>query len=210
MSKRVRVALVALAAFVAMGTSEARAQYNGFVFGFELGYKEMGGDLGQLLDGGIVGEYAFAYQAGSFRYGLAFNLVSLDVSGFDESVSQVGANLYATWMIKRGTRILPYLQVRIGGVRYRPEGDTFAPPDTVADSAEDADEEGENAADAVNGFEGGLLAGAEFALSQQFAINVSAGFSFISTEEVDLSAIGLEPTGKGNAWTVRLGLRWDP
>lgn len=208
MHNRIRIALIALAGLVAVGASEAHAQNNGVVFGFELGYKEIGGDLGKLLDGGIVGEYAFAYQAGKFRYGLAFNLVSLDVSGFDESVSQVGANLYATWMIKQGTRILPYLQLRIGGVRYRPEGDTFAPPDTLNASA--ADEEGENAAESVDGFEGGLLAGAEFALSQKFAIDLSAGFSFISTEEVDLSAIGLEPTGKGTAWTIRLGLRWDP
>jgi opacity protein-like surface antigen len=194
---------------MAVGVSEARAQENGAVFGFEFGYKEMGGDLGKLLDGGIVGEYAFAYQANSFRYGLAFNLVSFDVSGFDESVSQVGANLYATWMIKQGTGILPYLQVRIGGVRYRPEGDTFAPDSMEATTTAEG-EEGENAADAVNGFEGGLLAGAEFALSQKFAIDLSAGFSFISTEEVDLSAIGLGSVGKGTAWTVRLGLRWDP
>jgi opacity protein-like surface antigen len=207
---RVRIASVALVALLAASVSEARAQENGAVFGFELGYKEMGGDLGKLLDGGIVGEYAFAYQAGSFRYGLAFNLVSLDVSGFDESVSQVGANLYATWMIKQGTRVLPYLQLRIGGVRYRPEGDTFAPPDTVQTAASTEGEEGENAADAVNGFEGGLLAGAEFALSKKFTIDLSAGFSFISTEDVDLSAIGLGSVGKGNAWTVRLGLRWDP
>ena len=209
MHNRIRIALIALAALVAVGVSEAHAQENGVVFGFELGYKEMGGDLGKLLDGGIVGEYAFAYQAGKFRYGLAFNLVSLDVSGFDESVSQVGANLYATWMIKQGTRVLPYLQLRIGGVRYRPEGDSFAPPDTLSASATEG-EEGENPAESVDGFEGGLLAGAEFAFSQKFAINLSAGFSFIRTQEVDLSAIGLEPTGKGSAWTVRLGWRWDP
>ena len=210
MHDRIRIALIALAALVAVGVSEAHAQENGVVFGFELGYKEMGGDLGKLLDGGIVGEYAFAYQAGKFRYGLAFNLVSLDVSGFDESVSQVGANLYATWMIKQRTRILPYLQLRIGGVRYRPEGEAFAPPVSVLASEANDLEEGENPAESVDGFEGGLLAGAEFALSQKFAINLSAGFSFIRTQEVDLSAIGLEPTGKGTAWTVRLGLRWDP
>jgi opacity protein-like surface antigen len=208
--KRFREVSIALIAVLAAGVSGALAQNNGVVFGFEMGYKQMGGELGELLDGGIVGEYAFAYQAKSFRYGLAFNLVSLDVSGYDESVSQVGANLYATWLIKQGTRVLPYLQVRMGGVRYRPEGDTFAPPDSMESSATNDDEEGENAADAVNGFEGGLLAGAEFALSPKFAIDLSAGFSFISTKEIDLSALGLEPISKGSAWTVRLGLRWDP
>jgi opacity protein-like surface antigen len=200
------IALMVAAGLSAIDASDLRAQ-NGIVFGFQFGYKGMAGDLGQILDGGIVGEYNFAYQAGKFRYGIAFNLVSLDVTGFDESVSQVGAGLYATWLIKRDTRVLPYLQVRVGGVRFRPEGDTFAPPDTA--NAE-VDEEGENPADRVDGFEGSLLAGAEFAVSKKFAIDLSAGYSFISTEEVDLSAIGLEPVKRGSAWTARLGVRWNP
>jgi opacity protein-like surface antigen len=205
--RRIGIALMALACLSALDASQLRAQNNGVVFGFQFGYKEMGGDLGKILDGGIVGEYDFSYQAGSFRYGIAFNLVSLDVSGFDESVSQVNAGLYATWLIKREARVLPYLQLRLGGARYRPEGGTFAPPDT-ADS--EVDEEGENAADAVNGFEGSILGGAEFALSKKFAIDLSAGFSYIATEEVDLSAIGLEPVKRGTAWTARLGVRWNP
>ncbi len=204
--KLVGIALMAAACLSAVDASDLRAQ-NGVVFGFQFGYKEMGGDLGKILDGGIVGEYDFGYQSGKFRYGIAFNLASLDVAGFDESVSQVGGNLYATWLIKRDTRVLPYLQLRLGGVRYRPEGDTFAPPDTANS---EVDEEGENAADPVNGFEGSLLAGGEYKLSQKFAIDLSAGFSFISTEEVDLSAIGLEPVKRGTAWTARLGVRWNP
>jgi len=201
---------MAVACLTALDASEIQAQ-DGFLFNFELGYKEMAGDLGDILDGGIVGEYAFQYQKNHFRYGLAFNLVSLDVADIDESVSQVGANLLFSWMIKQDTKLLPYLQLRIGGVRYRPEGDTFAPEDTLpASESVDESEEGENAADAVNGFEGTLLAGTEFAISSKFALDLSAGFSFISTDEIDLSAIGLDPIGSGTAWTVRLGLRWNP
>jgi opacity protein-like surface antigen len=195
---------MALACLSALDASHLRAQNNGVVFGFQMGYKAMAGDLGQILDGGIVGEYDFSYHVGKFRYGIGFNLVSLDVAGFDESVSQVNAYLSASWFIKQDTRVRPYLQVRIGGVRYRPEGDTFAPPEP------EADEEGENAADAVDGFEGGLLGGAEFAISSKFAVDLSGGFSFVSTEEVDLTAIGLEPVKRGTTWTVRLGARWNP
>ncbi len=199
---------MAVAGLMAIGAGEVRAQ-DGVVFGFELGYKEMGGGLGDVLDGGIIGEYSFVYQKGRFRYGLAFNLVSLDVvEPFDESVSQVGASLLWTWLIKQGTSVLPYLELRLGGVRYRPEGDTFAPEEPV--QLDQDEDEGKNAADAVDGFEGSLLGGAEFAISKKLAIDLSAAFSFISTEEVDLSAIGLGPVDSGTAWSVRLGLRWNP
>lgn len=180
---------------------------NGVVFSFQLGYKGMAGDLGDVLDGGVVGEYGFAYQSDKFRYGLALNLVSLDVADFDESVSQVGAALFARYVPRRDGRVLPYAEVRLGGVRFRPEGDTFGPEEPPAD---DEEEEGENPAGAVNGFEGALLAGVELAVSRKVAFDLSGAFGYITTEEVDLTAIELGTVDKGTAWSVRFGLRWLP
>ncbi|UCF20338.1 MAG: hypothetical protein JSU87_02720 [Gemmatimonadota bacterium] len=180
---------------------------NGVVFTFQGGYKAMGGDLGKVLDGGVIGEYGFAYQAGDFRYGLALNLVSLDVADVDESVSQVGAMLFARYVLRPEARVQPYGELRLGGVRYRPEGDAFAPVEPPEDGEEP---EGENPADAVNGFEGGLLAGVEFALSRKVAFDLSGAFSYITTEEVDLTAIDLGTVDKGTAWSLRLGVRWLP
>jgi hypothetical protein len=200
------VTFLAAACLATLQAGDLRGQ-NGVVFDFLLGYKSMSGDLGGIVDAGVVAEFDFAYQKNAFRYGIAINLVSLDVvePHQEESVSQVGLSLFATWLIKRESRVLPYLQLRAGTVRYRPEGETFEPQEPAAEQ-----EEGENVADPVTGFEGGLTGGFEFAVSPKFAIDLSAVFSYIITEAVDLSAIGLEPADKGTAWSIRIGTRWNP
>ncbi len=207
------VTLISVALVVLFGAqAEVRGQdryiSNGVVFSFQLGYKGMAGDLGSVLDGGVVGEYGFAYQSGRFRFGLAFNLVSLDIADVDESVSQVGATLFAKYVLRPESRVQPYGELRLGGVRYRPEGETFVPEEPPVNGEEEP--EGENPADAVNGFEGGLLAGVELAISRKVAFDLSGAFSYVATEEVDLTAVGLGTVDKGTAWSLRLGVRWLP
>ncbi len=206
MLRRTAVMILAAACLATLQAADVRGQ-DGVVFDFLLGYKSMSGDLGDIVDAGVVGEFDFAYQKNAFRYGMAINLVSLDViePHEDESVSQVGLSLFATWLIKRESKVLPYLQLRLGTVRYRPEGETFEPPEPAAEQ-----EEGENVADPVTGFEGGVMGGFEFAVSSKFAVDLSAVFSYIATEAVDLTAIGLEPADKGTAWSIRIGTRWNP
>jgi hypothetical protein len=197
------LALLAVVCLAASGADDLRAQ-NGVVFDFHLGYKGMAGDLGEILDGGVVGEIDFSYQANAFRYGIGFNLVSLDiVEPYDSlSVSQVAVNGFAQWLIRPQARLIPYLELRAGFIRYRPEGDAFGETDP--------DEEGENPGTSVSGFEGVLGAGVEYFITPWFALDLSAAFSYITTEEVDLSAIGLDPIGKGTAYSVRLGATWKP
>jgi hypothetical protein len=188
------LALLAVVCLAASGADDLRAQ-NGVVFDFHLGYKGMAGDLGEILDGGggVVGEIDFSYQANAFRYGIGFNLVSLDiVEPYDSlSVSQVAVNGFAQWLIRPQARLIPYLELRAGFMT-------------------DPDEEGENPGTSVSGFEGVLGAGVEYFITPWFALDLSAAFSYISTEEVDLSAIGLDPIGKGTAYSVRLGATWKP
>lgn len=206
MLRQTAVTLVGVVCLATLQATDLRGQ-DGLVFDFLLGYKSMSGDLGDVLDAGVVAEYDFAYQKNAFRYGMAFNLVSLDVvEPFeDESVSQVGFSLFATWLIKRESKVLPYLQLRLGTVRYRPEGETFEPPEPAA-----GQDEGENVAEPVTGFEGGLMGGLEFAVSSKLAVDLSAVFSYIATEAVDLSAIGFDPMDNGTAWSIRIGTRWNP
>lgn len=197
------LALLAVVCLAASGADDLRAQ-NGVVFDFFLGYKGMAGDLGEILDGGVVGEFDFSYQANAFRYGIGINLVSLDiVEPYDSlSVSQVAASGFVQWLIRPQESLIPYLELRLGVVRYRPEGDAFG--------ATDPDEEGENPGRSVSGFEGVLGAGVEYFITPQFALDLSAAFSYINTDEIDLSAIGLDPIGKGTAYSVRLGATWKP
>jgi hypothetical protein len=173
------------------------------VFDFAMGYKGMSGDLGQVLDGGVVGEFGFAYQANAFRYGLAINLASIDiVQPYDSlSVSQVLATGTVAWMVlPAGSNLQPYGELRLGIVRYRPEGDAFGEPP----------EEGENPGSSVNGLDITGVIGLEYFFTENVGVDVSGSFSFITTDEIDLSAIGLEPIGKGTAWSARLGVVWRP
>ena len=202
MIKRVALVLLAVLCLVGQGPVDLRAQ-NGLVFDFAMGYKGVSGDLGQILDGGVVGEFAFSYQANAFRYGIAINLVSIDiVEPFDSlSVSQVLASGLVTWMIlPPESSLQPYGEFRLGIVRYRPEGEAFGEPPG----------EGENPGDSVNGLEIMGVVGLEYFFTEKVGLDISGAFSFITTDEIDLSAIGLEPIGKGTAWSARLGVVWRP
>ena len=201
MLKRAGLALLAVLCFSWQGPADLRAQ-DGIVFDFHLGYKSMSGDLGQILDGGVVGEFDFSYQKNAFRYGVAINLVSIDiVPPYDSlSVSQVLASGVVTWLVLPKSSLTPYGELRLGIVRYRPEGEAFGEPPA----------EGENPGSSVNGLDVTGVVGLEYFLTEKFGLDLSGAFSFITTDEVDLSAIGLEPVGRGTAWSVRLGATWRP
>jgi hypothetical protein len=183
-----------------------------FGFQFDLGYTGLAGDYGKVLDGGWVAEFNVDYQARSFRYGFGFEVASLDVEApfEEESVSKVGAHLSAIYLIPTGPRIKPFLGLRIGSLRLRPEGETFAPEPEPLQQAEEDGEEGENPAPRVDGFEGAAIGGLEIAVSRKVAFQVAGLYSYMKTDEVDLSAIDLGFVDKGTSWSLRASVRWKP
>ncbi len=187
-----------------------------FGFQFDLGYTGLGGDYGDVLTGGWVAEFNVDYQIRPFRYGFGFEVASLDVdkdvvgeSFEDESVSKVGAHLSAVYLIPVGSRIKPLVGLRIGSLRLRPEGETFAPEPEPRPRGKEG-EEGENPAPRVDGFEGAAIGGVEFALSPKFAFQVAGLYSYMSTDQVDLTAIDLGLVDKGTSWSLRVSARWKP
>lgn len=207
--KRTAVVLLAAVLIAAATAERVRAQSN---FGFELdfGYTGMGGDFGKVLSGGWVAEANLDYGKSNFRYGLGVELVSLSLEEpyQNESVAKVGFHLYTTYLFPVGSKVRPYVQGRIGSVRLTPEGETFA--GVALAESEEEEEEGENQAPRAEGFEAGLLGGVTYAVSRTVSVDLSAVFSLWSTEDVDLSAIGLGNVDSGNSWSIRLGLRWKP
>ena len=204
------VFIATCAALTAMSAAPLSAQSR-FGFQFDLGYTGLAGDYGEVLTGGWVAEFNVDYQVRAFRYGFGFEVASLDVEApfEDESVSKVGAHLSALYLIPAGSGVKPFLGLRVGSLRLRPEGETFAPEPEPA-QAEDGGEEGENPAPRVDGFEGAAMGGVEFAVSPKFAFHVAGLYSYMKTDEVDLSAIDLGTVDKGTSWSVRVSARWKP
>lgn len=182
-----------------------------FGFQFDFGYAGLAGDYGDVLKGGWVAEFNVDYQTRSIRYGFGFEVASFDVQDPfpDESVSKVGAHLSAIYMFPTGTKVRPLLGLRIGSLRLRPEGETFAPEPLPA-QADGQGEEGENPAPRVDGFEGAAIGGIEFSVSPKFAFQVAGLYSYMKTDEVDLSAIDLGTVDKGTSWSLRVSARWKP
>lgn len=204
------VGIAACVVLLAISATPLEAQSR-FGFQFDLGYTGLGGDYGDVLKGGWVAEFNGDYQVGQFRYGFGFEVASYDVEEpyEDESVSKVGAHLSAVYLIPVGSRIKPLVGLRIGSLRLRPEGETFAPEPEPAQQAEEG-EEGENPAPRVDGFEGAAIGGVEFALSPKFAFQVAGLYSYMSTDQVDLTAIDLGLVDKGTSWSLRVSARWKP
>lgn len=181
----------------------------GFEVGF--GYLGMGGDFGKVLSGGWFAESNLEFRVKAMRYGLGVDVASIDVEEpFErESVSKVGFHLFATYMIPAGQRVKPFIQGRVGAVRLRPEGDVFDPePEPLPDGGEE--EEGENPAPRVDGFEGGVGGGLEFLVTGGLKLGLSGTFSYLTTDEVDLTAIDLGTVGSGTSWRVKAAVRWAP
>lgn len=205
--------LVCITAWLALIVASARPldAQSRFGFQFDFGYTGLAGDYGEVLQGGWVAEFNVDYQVHALRYGFGFEVASFDVEEpfQDESVSKVGAHISALYLIPTGSRTRPFLGLRIGSLRLRPEGETFTPEPEPA-QAEDGGEEGENPAPRVDGFEGAALGGIEFSFSPKFALQVAGLYSYMKTDEVDLSAIDLGTVDKGSSWSLRVSARWKP
>jgi hypothetical protein len=209
--RRAVLGVGAALAIAALAASPLQAQSK-FAFEGTFGYTGLSGDYGNVLSGGWVAEFNIDYHLGSFRYGIGYEVGSFDAEQpfENESVSKVGAHLYATYLLPLSGKITPFVTGRLGSLRLRPEGETFAPEVEPLSEEDETDEEGENPAPRVDGFEAALVGGIEFAVSSRFAFDVSGLFSTMSTDEVDLTPIGLGMVDKGTSWSLRVSARWRP
>lgn len=199
------LALLLSAAALAARVSPAQAQ-EGFGFVWLFGYRSVGGDYGQILDGGASAEFDIFYQHNSLRYGGGVNYASYQMAEpYDslESWSSLEAHVSFTYLFRNRSSFLPYVQLRGVFTRLRPRDAAFA-TDTVPP------EPGESLTDPVSGFSGAVVAGAEIRLTSGLALDLSALFTRLNTGDPNLSAIGLEPLSSGTAWAGRAGVVWRP
>lgn len=205
--------LAAIAA-VAIAPSESAAQATqtapavpggGFGFHATLGWTSISGDYGDLMTGGIPAEGGAWYQTGSFRGGLNIHVASYDVvKPFEsQSISQVGLTLSALWRFRTSRSLQPFVGIRAGAIRFRPEGALFDPNPPGPEVPP-----GENPAPERTGFVGGISGGLEYWLNRHVAIQGSIGYRIFSTDELDVPLVGASGIESGGAVDLSLGVEW--
>ncbi len=179
----------------------------GLGFEFSMGYQWVyGGDeYGELLDGGVDGEFVLSYTLGKLRYGIGSDWASYGMNEpfQKESWSNIASHLGVAFFPMQGRRVSPFVEVRLVNRRLRPEGDFLA--------EEEPDEEGENTSEIrVGGTSGALLAGAEVRMTDRWWAKVSGYWGRIDNSDADLSDIGLGAVDSGSVTGIRFGLFWTP
>lgn len=197
-----------------LGASTAAAQNtagaapvpgDGFGFHATLGWTSISGDYGDLMTSGIPAEGGIWYQTGPFRGGVNIHVGSYEVvKPFDsQSISQVEMTLSGLWRFRTSKALQPFVGLRAGAVRFRPEGALFDPNPPGPDVPP-----GENPAPERTGFIGGITGGLEYWITRHFAVQTSAVYRFYSTETLDVLLLGLTGIESGSALDVRIGLEW--
>lgn len=164
-----------------------------------LGYGAATGDIGKLLDAGWAGELNLFYQTnGAFRVGFGTTAQSYDMEEplQDDSWTRISAFALASFVFARQSRLHPYVQGRIGYIRWTPDK---------------RDESGETLpfVDRADGFELGLVGGAEYMLAAKWGLDMSLKYDYLSVSNMLTADPELPPGASienGQTWTIRLGL----
>lgn len=210
--RRLLAAAAALA--VAAGARPALAQDaaanpyvpgDGWGFRAAIGWTSISGDYGDLITSGIPAEGGIWRQWGHVRAGLNVHVASYDViEPFDsQSISQVELALSGIYRIITDNSFQPFVGVRAGLIRFRPEGALFDPdppgPDVLP---------GENPAPERTGFVAGALGGVEYWLSRHIGLQLSGAYRFYSTEALDVFLIGVTGIEQGQAFDLKFSVEW--
>jgi hypothetical protein len=200
--------MVGLLLLVLLASGSLTAQ-QGLGFEASFGYQSVNGEYGDILEGGVDGEFSVLYTRNKLRYGIGMDWASYHmVEPFEkESWSNVAGHLALSFFpfAEGGGRVRPFIEVRAVGRRLRPEGDFLggghAPPD----------EEGENISPIrVFGMSGAALAGIEIGLTDRSWLKLGGYLSTINTENAELGEIDLGTVDSGSILGFRLGLLWIP
>jgi hypothetical protein len=183
----------------------AQGQLSGLGFDFKMGYSEIGGDWGEVLNDGVDSEFNFYYGLERVRLGFGFDLVSYDLpfsEGEVDSGSQVGMQFSVAYPFLKGAMVQPYIEGRLTWDRFRAENRVEGfPPE---------EEEGENNAPAYSGWGGTGVAGLFIPMSGRVLLDLSARFGGFGTSEADLEYLDLPVVSSGSRWGVRVGIVWYP
>ena len=196
MIHRVRLVLVLSIALFAP-TLQAQSK-----FGFEatLGYANTGGDYGTLMQDAVPAEAIITYGTGALRVGFVGNVASYTlVSAYDgQHWWKVGFAGSVTWFASTTSNFRPFVHARVGIINLKPEGEGFG---REGDSFPSIDR---------IGWEGGVAAGAELWVTPKFGFTASGLFSLYSTEDADLSDVGLASINSGSGVGFRFGFVFKP
>ena len=194
---------------ISLGTSAPLAAQTGFGFTGVLGWESVSGGASQVLDSGITGEFDLYYSFGHFRTGLGVNVVSYDVKVEDlppaaaelaQSVSRVTLNLLVGYKFITTGTFRPYIEGRIGWVRFRPEWNYWDEPGGP----------GENTGDRETGVQYAARGGLEIPFAKKWSADLSVLWSQFNVSEVDGSEIGVESFDSGSTFGFLIGTSFYP
>ena len=188
-----------------LNPAPAQAQGEGLGFDFKMGYSEMGGDWGGVLQDGVDAEFNILYGLKRLRLGGGFNWVSyglVTAVGEVDSGSQVGMQLGVAYPFRQVGWIRPYVEGRLTWDRFRAENHI--------DGFPDPEEEDGNNAPQYAGWGGTGVVGVFVPMSSSVLADLSARYGLFQTAEADLEYLGLPVVSSGNRWGVRIGFVWYP
>jgi opacity protein-like surface antigen len=192
-----------------LGASAPLAAQSGFGFTGALGWESVSGGASQVLESGITGEFDVYYMFGHLRTGIGVNVVSYAVEPdgvppvvqeLTDGISRVTLNLLVGYKFITSGTFQPYVEGRIGYVRFRPEWDYWLTPP----------EPGENTSDRERGIQYTLRGGLEIPFARKWSADVSAVWSKFNITEVTPAADGLEPFDSGSTLGFLVGTSFYP
>lgn len=180
------------------GAMPASAQ-TGVGFRLDLGYQELGGEWGEVLDGAMDGEVSLLYGLDGPRLGAGLGWTSLPVAGVDRR-SWHHVTSYALLGYGRavGPRIRPFGELRYVWRTARPEGSRLFDADAAREPIGPFRAEGDGVA---------ARAGVEVVVAERAAVSLSGERQWFSTEPPPVDE-GLGPIRAGTSWRVGAGLTW--
>ena len=177
-------------------------------FNATLGTGGAGGDFGNLLVKPITWDLSFFRQKGPWRFGVGVTFESFKMKDPYQDELEWGFQqvyLSGARVFNQKGKVRPYIKVHAGLAALRPRSELFMmnplPPDW---------EKGQATQARSTGFAGGITPGLEFKISRAAFLDVSAGFTYFSVSDYDLSPVGQPPRGSGTAFEGRFGVTWFP
>jgi hypothetical protein len=218
---RIRLTIAAGIVCLLVAPSGAKSQQlvypDGWGIQWQVGHKQLGGDWGELMDGGYDADINFFYNLKKFRIGAGGNFASFDLVEplQDESLSSVELHAFFQYRFLRGP-FQPWIEGRGTWVRFRPEGHEFEAVEPEPEGDEptqlpEEPEEGENTAERRSGFGAGVAAGFEYRISYGVGLEALVSLDRFSTQDVDLTEFGASDVfSSGTKWGFRVGINWYP